>query len=357
MKNELQVKVKQQLGKIEFNFLEIKDKLSSMMELYKDAQFTEETSTEAKKEVATLRKIKKALNDRRIQVKKEYMEPYDDFETKVKELTSLIDEPILLIDKQVQAFEEKKKEEKKQKISDAYEELIGDMGEYLPLTRIYDSKWENSSKSLKSIREEIEQAVSSTEMAVNTIKGMNSEVVDKALEQYKHDLSLANAITYINKHEQLKAEILAREEQRRKEEEERRRREEEERIRAEERKRIAEIERIREEARQKAIDEERKRVAEEEEKKVAEFLKASQDTEPLVPEQVEVIVDIEEPGFEVVEDDGPFTDEPFDVEEDLPFVTVGEVRTIFTVVGTIEEVEHVEMYLNSIGLQFERVDE
>lgn len=357
MKNELQVKVKQQLGKIEFNFLEIKDKLSSMMELYKDAQFNEDTSAEAKKEVATLRKIKKALNDRRIQVKKEYMEPYDDFETKVKELTNLIDEPIVLIDRQVQVFEERKKEEKKQKIRNTYTELIGDMEEYLPLSRIYDSKWENVSKSLKSIREEIEQAVSSTEMAVNTIKGMNSEVVDKALEQYKHDLSLANAITYINKHEQLKAEILAREQTKRREEEERRRREEEERIRAEERKRIAETERIKEETRQKAIEEERQRIAEEEEKKAAEMLKVSQDTEPLVTNQAEITIDIEEPAFEIVENEEPFTDEPFEVEEELPFVTVGEVRAMFTVVGTIEEMEQVEMYLNSIELEFERVDE
>ena len=346
---ELQVKVQNQLGKIEFNFAELKDSLSNMMSAYADAQFTEESSKEAKGEVATLRKIKKALSDRRIEVKKEYMQPYDDFESKVKELTELIDKPIELIDAQVKAFDEKKKAEKKEKIQELYGELIGELEEYLPLSKIYDSKWENASTTMKSIQEEMETAISSTEMAVSTIKGMNSEVTDKALEQFKADLSLANAISYINKHEQLKAEILAKEEQKRKEEEERRRRAEEERIREEERKRVAEEERIKDEVRQKAIEEERQRVAEEESKKVKaepveEFIPAPSNDEPEGLEDA----------FNVNEE--PFEEEPFEVEGELPFVTVGEVKAVFTVVATEEEVEEIEYFMNSIGVQFERGD-
>lgn len=366
--NELQVIVKQNLGSIDFNFKEIKENLTNMMELYKDAQFTEETSSDAKKEVATLRKIKKALNDRRIEVKKEYMQPYDDFETKVEELTSLIDKPIRLIDTQVQVFEEKRKAEKKQKIYDIYSELIGDLGDYLPISKIYDSKWENVSVSIKSIRDEIEQVISSTDMAVNTIKGMNSEVVTKALEQYRQNLSLADAISYINKHEQMKAEILAKEEQKRKEEEERKciaeenriREQERQRVLEEERKRITEENRIREEERQKILDEERQRLLKEERERKA--------TEELLQAESAKLVDftsalpchdefIEEP-FEIIPaDNDSFTEEPFIIEPELPFVTVGETKAVFTVIGSFDEIEQVELYLNSIGLFWERNDE
>jgi hypothetical protein len=346
MENELEVKVKQQLGKISFNFDEIKDNLSNMMEAYSDTQVTEETSIVAKKEVATLRKIKKALNDRRIEVQKEYIQPYEDFKTKVNELTGLIDKPIELIDKQVQAFEEKKKEEKKQKIQEAYKDLIGDKEYYLPLSKIYDSKWENVSVSMKSIKDEIEQAVSSTAMAVDTIKGMNTEVVPQALEQYRKDLSLANAISYINRHEQMKVEILAKEEQKRKEEDERKRRAEEQRIREEERKRVAEEERIRKEAGQKAIEEEQQRVTEEESKQ--EIVEPIVNPIEFIPPQNEELE-----GAFIVEEE-PFVEEPFEVDEELPFVTVGEVRSTFTVVGTVEELEEVEMFLESTGLFFER---
>ncbi|MDF2611334.1 MAG: hypothetical protein K0R92_2808, partial [Lachnospiraceae bacterium] len=267
-----------------------------------------------------------------------------------------IDDPIELIDKQVQVFEEKKKAEKKQKIQDTYNELIGEMGDYLPLSKIYDSKWENASVSMKSIKDEIEQAISSTEMAVTTIKGMNSEIVDKALEQYKKDLSLANAITYINKHEQMKAEILAKEEKRRKEEEERKRRAEEDRIREEERKRVAEEERIREEARQKAIEEERRRAAEEEKLKAKVETKASPVEIPSAVNDVPEEPFNEEPFTEESFTDESFTDEPFEVEGELPFVIPGEVTATFIVTGTIEKLEQIEMYLNSVGITFERRD-
>ncbi|WP_313132602.1 DUF1351 domain-containing protein [Anaerocolumna sp.] len=356
--NKLQIVVNQKPGVISTNFEEIKAELSARMDIYKELEVTEENKPERKKDIATLRKMKKALDDRRIEVKKEYLKPCDDFEAKVKELTALIDDPIELIDNQVKVFEESQKLKKKQDIKNSYQELIGEMGEYIPLDRIYNSKWENVSVTMKTIREEMEDAISSTVMAVTTIKGMNSEAVPQALELYKKDLSLANAITYVNRYEQQKAEILAREEQKRKEEEGRKRRAEEERIRKLERKRVAEEERIREEARRKAIEEERQRV--EAEKRKVEEEKARNSIQEIPADIPSVKDDIpEEPFF--VEPEEPFaeesfSEEPFEVEGELPFVTVGEVKATFTVVGTFEEIEQVELYLNSIGLFFERKD-
>lgn len=360
--NKLQIVVNQEPGVISTNFDEIKAELSTRMEVYKELEVTEENKPERKKDIATLRKMAKAVNDKKIEVKNKFMEPYTTFEKNVKDLIGIIEEPIELIDKQVKVFEEKQAAEKKQKIQDAYNELIGDIAEYLPLSKIYDSKWENVSVSMKSIKDEIEQAVSSTVMAVDTIKGMNSEVVAQALEQYKKDLSLANAISYINKHEQMKAEILAKEEQRRKEEEERKRRAEEERIREEERKRVAEEERIREEARQKAIEEERQRIeAEKAEKRKAEEEKALNSIQEVPADIPSIKEDIpEEPFFVEMEEpfaEESFSEEPFEVEGELPFVTVGEIKATFTVVGTAKELEDVELYLNSVGLFYERKDD
>lgn len=369
--NELQIQVNQKPGVISTNFEEIKTELSTQMQVYKELEVTEDNKPERKKDIATLRKMSKAVNDKKIEVKNKFMEPYTAFEGQVKELIGIINEPIELIDKQVKVFEEKQLVEKKQKIHDTYDELIGEMREYLPLKQIYNSKWENVSTKLKSIREEIEEAVSSVEMAVNTIKGMNSEVVDKALEQYKKDLSLANAITYVNRYEQQKAEILAKEEKKRKEEEERKRRAEEERIREQERKRVAEEERIREETRRKAIEEERQRAAEaekrkeEERKAEADRLRARElanAPEPSVDNVSEEPFE-EEPFAEepfVVNDDKPFTEEPFEVPEEAPFDVViniiGLIGSRFFIEGTPEELEQVGMYLDSIGLTWERTD-
>lgn len=364
MKNELQVVVSQVPGRIEFNYEEIKENLAAQMELYKDIQLTEETSAEGKSDIATLRKIKKAIDDKRKEVKNDCLKPYTEFEAKAKELIGLIDEPINLIDKQVTVFEEKRKAEKKEKVHATYNELIGSLGEYLPFEKIYDSKWENVSVSMKSIKEKLEEVISSTDMAVKTITDMNSEAVPKALEQYRTNLSLADAISYINRYEQQKAEILRKEEEKRKAEEER--------------KRIAEESRLKEQERQRILEEERKRIAEEnrireeerakaaEEAKAAEAARATElKQEPTVEEKTVTHTIAEEPftvmeddleeAFPLVEEDN--SEEPF-VAEELPFVTVGEVvsQTVFTVSGSIDDIERIELFIKGLGTTYERND-
>lgn len=228
----IQAVITQESAVVSCNFEQVKEAIQERLARYEGAEFREESKIFAKKEVASLRAEKKAFQENLRNEKKKYMEPWDDFEAQAKELISLYDKPINLINGQVQAFEEKRIEEKKLLISQLYMELIPDgLKEYLPLNRIYNPKWENATMNKKKISEELAGLCESTQGAVNTIKGMDSEVVDKALEMYKRDLSLSNAVTYINNYERNKQEILLKEQ-------ERRRREEEERIRREEREKI-----------------------------------------------------------------------------------------------------------------------
>lgn len=208
-----EIKVTQSAGAIEFNFEALKEQLSAEMAHYKGMIFTEDTKKEAKETVANLRKLKKDVRDKRVEVKKSFMRPYDDFEAKVKELDALIDEPIAFINGQVEEFERKRVEERKQLINHIYEENISDMKEFLPLQLIYDSKWENATTSKKSIKDSIIERVDATKKDVDTINSMSSDNVPAALELYKRTLSLADAIAHINRYEQQKAEILKREEE------------------------------------------------------------------------------------------------------------------------------------------------
>ena len=318
--NNLEVVVKQELGTINFNFEEIKENLATMMSAYEGAIFSDDSIVQAKGECAALRNIDKALNARRIEIKKEFMKPYDSFDAQVKELCQLIQTPITLIDGQVKAFEENQKAKKKQRIETLYSEIIGDVADYLPLVKIYDAKWENKTYLTTKIKAELESLVESTVAAIDTIKSMNSECIDKALIQFKADLSLANAITYINKYEQQKAEILARDEQKRKDEEERKRLAEIERAKADERKRVIEEEHIREVER-KATEERLMSIA---------------------PTPVEVVTEV----VSEVSTDGA-----------MPFTSfeIHNVTCTLNIKATEEEIRQVVMYLNSLGLEFERV--
>lgn len=264
--NELQVIVSQKPAEISFNFNEIKVSLSEQMEIYKTMEVTEEVLVERKKDIATLRKIAKAIDDKRKEVKTGYMIPFEEFDKKAKELIEIINEPIDLINKQVKEFDERQKAEKKQKAYDYYLLKMGGQSETLEFAEVFKDSWLNTATSFKSIKADIDKAIIDRLADLDTIRTIHSEVEEKALTAYKTTKRLADAMRIINDYEIQKKAILEAEEKRRRDEEGRKKREEERKAREEqarlerdqrereaaaERERQAEIERIRAEERAK----------------------------------------------------------------------------------------------------------
>ena len=212
----LEVQISRNNGTIDFNFEDLKDALTAELELYKNLVFTEDTKADAKKTVAELRKLKKQINDKRIEVKKLYMQPYTDFEAKVKELDKLINEPITFISEQIDAFEQKRIEEKRELINEIYLELVSereDIAGYAELNRVYDSKWENASTSKKTIQEAITSYLDSVDNDIAAIESIESEYEAKALMRYKETGVLSDALLTIRQWEKQKEEILKAEEE------------------------------------------------------------------------------------------------------------------------------------------------
>ena len=212
----LEVQISRNNGTIDFNFEDLKDALTGELEFYKNLAFTEDTKADAKKTVAELRKLKKQINDKRIEVKKLYMQPYTNFEAKVKELDKLINEPIAYISEQIDAFEQKRIEEKRELINEIYLELVSereDIAGYVELNRVYDSKWENASTSKKTIQEAIISYLDSVDNDIAAIKSMESEYETKALMRYKETGVLSDALLTIRQWEKQKEEILKAEEE------------------------------------------------------------------------------------------------------------------------------------------------
>lgn len=229
----MELMITQHDGIIEENFTEAKAYLASQLEAYKSVVFTEDTKKDAKDTVAQLRKDKKALQDKIKDVKKEYMKPFDDFMVKANELMMLYDEPIVYINAQIEDFEQKRREEKREQIQDIYHEMVpeAEWQEVIPLAKIANPKWENATATAKSIKEEIMQYKENAKTAYTAIKAMASDKESEALEMYNRTLNLNECMDYLNRYEQQKKEVL--EAERLKEQ-----REAEERIRREERERI-----------------------------------------------------------------------------------------------------------------------
>lgn len=266
--------------------------LKEELNRYRNTVFTEDTKKDAKNDLADLRKLKKAVNDRKGEVKAQYMKPYNEFEERVKGLIKLIDEPISYIDGQVKQFEEKRINEKNIAISEAYEEIVPEeLKDYIPLERIYGSKWKNTGTTLKTIRQEIESEVTKTKSEIAAIRATNSDEVEHALNVYMADRSLVAAMRIITSYEAYKGKIKEQE-----------REAERERIRKEEREKIREEERIKQDAKKEAV----------EELKQVDEAKAA------------------------------------------PLSSRESVTVIYTVVATKEEQEEIEMALTSLGVYFER---
>lgn len=322
--NELELRVQQNPGAIKVNFDELKTALNEMLAEYDGAIFTEDTKDIAKGEIASLRKLKKDIEDARKAAKKEWNKPFDLFEANMKELSSMVDRPIVAIDEQLKVFEENRRREKRGKIEEIYQELIEDMSEYLPLSNIYSVKWENATTTMKSIREDITSEVKAAQAAVAMISGMQSDVIEKALEIYKNTHDSVKAVTYINDYEHRKQEIMKREEERRKLEEERRIQAEIERARAAEREMIAREEPIR-----KEVEAE---VTIRSEKAVSDMLE-------------------EEKGFDNFPENCTESD-----ESEMPFVTPSTQSVHYRIVATAQEIEDLEIAMDSLGIYFERLD-
>lgn len=305
--NELTLSIKQNPGSIEMNFDALEEQLDKKLADYKGAVFTEDSKAIAKSEVASLRKLKKDIEDGRKTVKKKWMEPYDQFEKRMKALSAKVDEPINAINDQVQAFEEKRRQEKREEIRQAFDGVAADYEEYrdyISLDKLYDSRWENVSATMKSIKKDLVEKMEAIQTAVTSIKAMRSDKEPDALELYKRTYDLNRAIQMITTYEQNKADALKREEERRQREEERRRQAEIERARAAEREAIRREEQIRKEEQEKAQQ---------------------------VAEQTPVVAD-----------------------DELPFEQPSTVTAFYRVVATLAELEEVEMAFNSIGIYFER---
>lgn len=254
MNNLVEVRVEKNLGTISSNLDAVEESIKAYVAEYENYVVSEDSVADSKKLLADIRKQKKALDDERKQIKKDWNAPYAEFEKRANEVIALYDKPINLINGQLSQFEEDRKAKKKEEIISIYNELKGELEEYAPLERIYNSKWENAGTSTKSIREDIQLEFDKVAMEISTIKSMESKYEDKGLEEYKRTHSMQAAIQCMNDYRKKEEEILARQEAERKAREERERQEaeraeqerilaEEERKRAEEEKKIAEASR------------------------------------------------------------------------------------------------------------------
>ena len=198
---ELKIEKLQELQPIGFNYKQLKKELSDNLKKYEGLTFIDDKISEAKTDRASLNKLKKAINDEKILIKKKFIVPYVAFEDKIKELMGMIEKPIDEIDSQVKAFEEKTRKEKKDKIFELFEEINSDI---VKMEMVYDETWLNSSVGIKRVTEEIEKKVESIENDVKAIRSFKSDFEVQLEDLYFKTLNLGQVFIEKTRLDELK---------------------------------------------------------------------------------------------------------------------------------------------------------
>ena len=183
---------------IEFNYEELKQAITERTEYYETLVYSDAQITEAKEDRADLNRFKKALNDERLRREREYLEPFNDFKKKINELIAIIDKPVQVIDAQIKAYEEEKRNKKLVDITDFWEnELREDITtmppDWLKLTQILDQRWLNASVSMATVKKEIKAKITDINNSLQTLQSL-PEFGFEATEEYKRSLDLNQAL-------------------------------------------------------------------------------------------------------------------------------------------------------------------
>lgn len=207
---------------IQWNFAELKQEIAEVVQGYEVSVYTEDMIPQAKTDRAKLRKFVDAIDTKRKEVKKKYMEPYEQFEREAKELISMVQRAIDNIDSQVKAAEEQRRKEKTEKVREFYDENIYDLEKYLPFEKVFRPEYANATTSMKSIKQEILDKIQTVAEGLAILNEVDSKFAGdmKAVFLQTYDIGLAMAErNRLEQEEKRRAEYMA-EQQRRKEERE-----------------------------------------------------------------------------------------------------------------------------------------
>lgn len=183
-------------GKVTENFEAFKEMVRVELETkYKNIDVSEESLKDAKAARARLNKAKESLKESMRSAQRQNDEPLKVPKAQAKELETLLDEAILVLDEQIKAIENKRKDDKFAKAMDIYREVFGKQTEDVRSLAdkckwICRAEWSNLTYSASKVKEDCERAAFECKSALALLKG---EYAPQMLEDFKENGSISKA--------------------------------------------------------------------------------------------------------------------------------------------------------------------
>lgn len=272
-------------GKVVSNIVELKAAMASKKAELLSTEYVgtrEDQMAMIRSAKVAVNKFKDATTKAKTSVKKELLKPFADFEKNANETIKMAEETYDDLNGRYLGLDAERKAEKRGKIREEYDSIAQEcgVGEFADALYglIYDTTWENTASSMKSIKESIKKSCESYVQGLSTLQMIQADedIRKKALEMFNEKLDAVKAMAYITSEMAARAEAKAREEARIEAEKARIKAEAEKRIEAE-RKKAAEEAAAKIEAERKRVEAEAAAKIEAERKKTEAEAKAREE--------------------------------------------------------------------------------
>lgn len=181
------------LGTLTTNALQLRDHVAATLERYTPENYSEDNVEQAKADRAILNKAAKDLNDRRIQLERDWNAPLQEFKSIIGDTVKMIADGSAKIDAVVKGVENKAKAEKRAAIEELWERKGITL---LPLSKLWDDKWLNKTKRLPAVEKEIGEKLLKIEAELDTLAAVDTEDGEVLRAYYLDCLDLQRTLAY-----------------------------------------------------------------------------------------------------------------------------------------------------------------
>lgn len=204
-------------GVVQFDgFERLRNEAIEMAEMINNVEVSEENIKVSKKLVVAVSKRIKEMDDKRISIKKTILEPYNEFEKQVKEITTIVKDAENTVRRQVRELEEKEREQKEAALRDIFEkrlkqyELILMYKDHFTFDRFLEPSYLNKSTSINAVEEKMINYLERINTELNVIQGMTDK--EEILTEFLTHQSMTKAMSIVNERRTLKEQVRKAEE-------------------------------------------------------------------------------------------------------------------------------------------------
>lgn len=181
------------LGTLTTNAMQLREHVSATLERYTPENYSEDNVDQAKADRALLNKAAKELNDKRIQLEREWNAPLQEFKVIIGDTVKMISDGSAKIDAVVKVVESRAKSEKRAAIEELWERKGITL---LPLSKLWDERWLNKTKRLPAIEKEIGEKILKIEAELDTLAAVDTEDGEVLRAYYLDCLDLQRTLAY-----------------------------------------------------------------------------------------------------------------------------------------------------------------